>query len=71
MASSRLMFSMARDGYLPSVFGILDEKYGTPKKAMFFCLLISLTGPILGREALGWFLDGLIECAGKFAFIPF
>lgn len=57
MASSRLMFSMARDGYLPSIFGTLDERYGTPKKAMFFCLLISLTGPVLGREALGWFLD--------------
>ena len=22
-----------------------------------FCIVISLTGPILGREALGWFVD--------------
>lgn len=57
MASSRLMFSMSRDGYLPKYFAKLDDKYSTPKNAMFFCLLISLTGPILGREALGWFLD--------------
>ena len=57
LAASRLMFSMSRDGYLPPVFGILDEKYGTPKNAMIFCIIVSLSGPILGREALGWFVD--------------
>ena len=48
---------MSRDGYLPAFFGKLDEKYGVPKNAMIFCLAISLCGPILGREALGWFVD--------------
>ena len=24
---------------------------------MIFCILVSLSGPILGREALGWFVD--------------
>jgi len=57
MASSRLMYSMSRDGYLPKLFGKVDPKYGTPKNAMIFCLIISLCGPILGREALGWFVD--------------
>lgn len=57
MASSRLIYSMSRDGYLPEVFGRLDKKYGVPRNAMIFCLLISLCGPILGREALGWFVD--------------
>ncbi len=57
LASSRLMFSMSRDGYLPKWFGVLDEKYSTPKNAMIFCILVSLSGPILGREALGWFVD--------------
>lgn len=57
LASSRLMYSMARDGYLPEVFGKIDAKYGTPKNAMIFCIVISLSGPILGREALGWFVD--------------
>ena len=57
LASSRLMYSMARDGYLPESFGLIDEKRGTPKNAMIFCMLISLSGPILGREALGWFVD--------------
>lgn len=57
LASSRLMYSMSRDGYLPKWFGIIDKKHGTPKNALIFCILISLSGPILGREALGWFVD--------------
>ena len=57
LASSRLMYSMSRDGYLPEWFGRVDEKYGTPKNAMIFCIIVSLSGPILGREALGWFVD--------------
>ena len=57
LASSRLLYSMARDGYLPAWFGVVDGKYGTPKNAMIFCVLVSLSGPILGREALGWFVD--------------
>ena len=57
LASSRLMYSMSRDGYLPEWFGEVDSKYGTPKNAMIFCIIVSLSGPILGREALGWFVD--------------
>lgn len=57
MASSRLMYSMSRDGYLPKVFGKLDKKHGVPTNAMIFCLIVSLFGPVLGREALGWFVD--------------
>ena len=57
LASSRLMYSMAKDAYLPAVFSKIDSKYGTPKNAIIFCMIISLSGPILGREALGWFVD--------------
>ena len=57
LAASRLMYSMAKDEYLPRFFGKLDGKYGTPGNAIIFCLIISLSGPILGREALGWFVD--------------
>ena len=57
LASSRLMYSMSRDGYLPEWFGRVEPKYGTPKNAMLFCILVSISGPILGREALGWFVD--------------
>ncbi len=57
LASSRLMYSMSSEGYLPEWFGRIDEKYGTPKNAIIFCIAVSLSGPILGREALGWFVD--------------
>ena len=57
LASSRLMYSMSRDGYLPEWFGRISAKYGTPVNAMIFCIVVSLSGPILGREALGWFVD--------------
>ena len=57
MASSRLMYSMSLDGYLPKFFSKVSAKHGVPSNAMIFCLIISLCGPILGREALGWFVD--------------
>ena len=57
LASSRLLFSMSREGYLPKWFGVVDKKFGTPKNAMIFCIIVSLSGPVLGREALGWFVD--------------
>jgi len=57
LASSRLMYSMAKDEYLPKVFAKIEGKHGTPRNAILFCLIISLSGPILGREALGWFVD--------------
>lgn len=57
LAASRLMYSMANDDCLPKLFGKIDSRFGTPVNAIIFCMLISLSGPILGREALGWFVD--------------
>ena len=51
------MYSMAKDGYLPAIFGKINSKCGAPQNAILFCFIISLSGPILGREALGWFVD--------------
>ncbi|MBR3253424.1 APC family permease [Candidatus Saccharibacteria bacterium] len=57
LASSRLMYSMSQDGFLPKWFGEIDKRHNTPRNAMIFCIIVSLSGPILGREALGWFVD--------------
>lgn len=57
LASSRLIFSTSRDGYLPAWFGEIDDKHNTPKNVIIFCIIISFSGPVLGREALGWFVD--------------
>ena len=57
MASSRLIFSMGREGYLPKFFGTVDKKHSVPQYAILFCLAFSLVGPFLGRKCLTWFVD--------------
>lgn len=57
MAASRLISFMSRERYLPRFLSVMDEKHGTPKGAILFCMVISFCGPLLGREALGWFVD--------------
>ena len=56
-ATSRLLYSMARDGYIPALFAELHPRHGTPANAILFCLALSAVGPWLGRTALGWFVD--------------
>lgn len=57
MATSRLLFSMAREKALPQWFAKIDAKSKTPKNAIVFVMLISLTAPWFGREVLGWIVD--------------
>lgn len=57
MATSRLLYSMAREGALPGWFSKIDQKSKTPKNAIFFVMLISLTAPWFGREVLTWIVD--------------
>lgn len=57
MASSRLIYSLACSNFLPEWFSKLHSKYKTPVNAIFFCLLVSVWGPWLGRQALSWFVD--------------
>lgn len=57
MATSRLLFSMAREKALPEWFAKIDEKSRTPKNAILFVMAISLTAPWFGREVLGWIVD--------------
>ena len=56
-ATSRLLYSMARDRYIPSMFAKLHPRHGTPVTAILFCLAVSAVGPWLGRTARGWFVD--------------
>ena len=56
-ATSRLLYSMSRDGYLPVTFSKLHPVHGTPANAILFCLAFSVVGPWFGRTALGWFVD--------------
>jgi len=57
MATSRLLFSVAREGILPASFAKLHKKYNTPHIAILFVMIISLVAPFFGREVLGWVVD--------------
>ena len=57
MATSRLLYSMAKESVLPAWFGKLDTRYKTPANAIKFILIIALIAPFFGRTALGWIVD--------------
>ena len=54
LSGSRLMFSMSYADALPAFFGKLHHKYGTPHKATFFLMGISLICPLFGRQVLSF-----------------
>ena len=62
LAASRLLYSMSYADALPSTFGELHPKYGTPDKATYFLLAISLVCPWFGRQVLTWVVD--MTCVG-------
>ena len=56
MATSRLLYSMAREVLIPSWFGKLN-KHNVPINAIIFCITFSALTSLLGRAALGWVFD--------------
>lgn len=57
MATSRLLYAMAREGALPRWFGELSKTHRVPRNAILFHMGISLFAPFLGRVVLGWLVD--------------
>lgn len=57
ISTSRLMYAMAKEGSLPSLFGRLSPRYGTPVNAIWFVMAMSLFAPWFGREILSWIVD--------------
>lgn len=56
MATSRLLYSMSRDGMIPSWFGYLNV-HGVPTHAGVFCMTVAGLTSLLGRAVLGWVFD--------------
>lgn len=56
VATSRLLYSMARDKMIPSWFGVLN-KNGVPVNAVIFCLCLSALAATAGRNALNWTVE--------------
>lgn len=57
MATSRLLYSMAKEHVLPGWFGKLHPRYNTPYLALIFVMVISLLAPWFGRTVIGWVVD--------------
>ncbi|MGB6245788.1 MULTISPECIES: APC family permease [Gordonia] len=54
---SRLIFSLARVGLLPSFLSRVDEKTGAPRPALLFTAVVGLALGWIGPGGLVWFLD--------------
>ncbi len=57
MATSRLLFSMARARILPDWFVEIHPTHGTPYHAVVFTGLVSLLAPWFGRQVILWVVD--------------
>lgn len=55
-ATSRLLYSMSRDGMIPSWFSYLNSK-GVPTHAGIFCTIVSGITCLMGRAVMGWVFD--------------
>lgn len=67
-ATSRLLYSMARDKLIPAWFENLNEN-GVPINAGIFCALTAAGTSLLGRAVLGWVFDvASLGCAVGFAY---
>ncbi len=56
MATSRLIYAMAKDNALPAWLGHLNKR-SSPNYAIIFIMVLSLLAPWFGREVLGWIVD--------------
>ncbi|MBQ3694558.1 MAG: APC family permease [Synergistaceae bacterium] len=55
-ATSRLLYSMARDGMIPNWFAYIN-KNGVPTNAGLFCTVVSSLTCLMGRAVMGWVFD--------------
>ncbi|WP_027399683.1 APC family permease [Anaerovorax odorimutans] len=57
IGASRVIFSMGRAKMLPAIFGKVNAKHQTPTAAVVLTGIICMVSPLLGRNALVWFVD--------------
>ncbi|MBZ8177678.1 amino acid permease [Corynebacterium poyangense] len=57
MASSRIVFALARVRLLPPNLAKLHPQHHTPRDALLFVLILTIGLGWLGKGAVGWFLD--------------
>jgi basic amino acid/polyamine antiporter, APA family len=57
IGASRLVFAMARGGMLPSAFGRLNPRFGSPTAAIALLTVLTALAPFFGRQVLVWLVD--------------
>lgn len=57
VATTRLLFSMARGAILPKWFAAVHPRYHTPSNSILFTLAIVMLTPWCGRAVVGWIVD--------------
>jgi amino acid transporter len=57
VGSTRILFAMGRAKMLPPFFGRLHKKYKTPSGAIILVGGICVAAPLLGQNALVWFVN--------------
>ena len=57
VASTRVIFAMGRAKYLPPFFARIHPRYKTPYGAIFLVGGICVLSPLLGKNALVWFVN--------------
>ena len=57
IATTRLIFGMARAGFLPEWFSRVHTTYKSPHNAVVFATAVCLIAPWFGRQALDWIVS--------------
>ncbi|MFZ5969878.1 MAG: APC family permease [Bacillota bacterium] len=57
VGATRIMYAMGRAKMLPKYFATLHPKYATPAGSTIFIGIICCVSPLLGKNALVWFVD--------------
>lgn len=57
IGGSRAIYAMAQSGMLPSALGKLHPRYRTPHTAILLIGVLTFLAPLLGRNALTWFVN--------------
>lgn len=63
IGATRLLYAMSRAGLLPAVLGKIHRKYKTPYAAVLLVGGIATATPLLGMNALEWFINTSSLCS--------
>lgn len=63
LGATRLVFAMGRARVIPSLFGKVNKRRKTPVAATAVVGILCMATPLLGRNALIWFVDMSSLCA--------